>query len=140
MNSNIEKILYIGTGVLLLVMAFTFFFSNYNLYQEYIEKNNKVMSEDKTVTISEGNEDFPIAGAEVIHQVINAKKSQDREDVFDLYSGSALSTHLKAAEIWVSGKNANYMEVSEINEASFYVVKLEKDTSGNIIGIHYTLQ
>lgn len=140
MNDSIEKILYLGAGVLLLGMAFVFFFSNYNLLQEYIEKNNKVMIEDKTVIISEGNDGYPITGVEVIHQVIDAKKRKERGGLFDLYSGSISSPHLTPAEIWVSGENTDHIEVTEIHNASFYVVKFEKDTSGNIIRIHYTLQ
>ena len=38
MSGNIEKILYLGLAVVLLGMAFTFFFSGYNNYRDYITK------------------------------------------------------------------------------------------------------
>lgn len=81
MNGNIEKILYIGVGVLLLGVAFMFFFSGYNLCKNYVEKNNEILSEDRMVTISKGKDNFEIRGAEVIHQVIQAKKTRGTKEI-----------------------------------------------------------
>ncbi len=141
MSSNIEKILYIGLAVLLLAIAFTFFFSCYNNYQDYIKKSNAILNEDKIVATSEGKEKQPgIKGTEITHQVLEVKRQERNSDLFGLYSDSIVSSHQCHTEIWVSGRNATDIEISDIENHSFYTIKFEKDYSGQIIKIQYTLR
>ncbi len=138
MNANIEKILYLGVGVLLLGIAFVFFFSGYNRCRGYIEKNNAILSEDRIVTVIEGKGNFEIRGTEVIHQVLQAKKLQESNKLLELYS-DALIPYQSFAEIWVSGKSADDIKISDIDAASSYGVEFKKDNYGRIIKIQYTL-
>jgi hypothetical protein len=139
MNGNIEKILYIGVGVLLLGVAFMFFFSGYNLCKNYVEKNNEILSEDRMVTISKGKDNFEIRGAEVIHQVIQAKKLEEQKRLSELYSDSIVS-YQSSAQIWISGRNTEEIKTSDIDEDSFYDVEIKKDFFGRITEIKYNLR
>lgn len=139
MNGNIEKILYIGVGVLLLGVAFMFFFSGYNLCKDYVGKNNEILSEDRMVTISERRDDFEIRGAEVIHQVIQAKKLEEKKRLLELYSDSIVS-YQSCAQIWVSGRSAEEINTSDIDEDSFYDIEIKKDFFGRITEIKYNLR
>ena len=140
MSSNIEKILYIGLAVLLLGIAFTFFFSGYNNYQDHITKSNAVLNEDRMAAPSEGEGKSEIRGSEVIHQVLEAKRLENNSKLTEVYSDSIESTQQSHAEIWVSGENAVDIEMSDIDNAAFYSVEFEKDHSGQIIKIQYTLR
>ncbi|NLE25621.1 MAG: hypothetical protein GX625_09820 [Clostridiaceae bacterium] len=139
MSSNIEKILYIGLAVLLLGIAFSFFFLSYNNYQDHITKSNAVLNEDRMAAASEGEGKSEIKGSEVIHQVLEAKRLDNNSKLMEVYSDS-ISSHQSHAEIWVSGENAVDIEMSDIDNAAFYNVEFEKDHSGRIIKIHYTLR
>lgn len=140
MSSNIEKILYIGLAVLLLGIAFTFFFSSYNNYQDHITKSNVVLNDDRMAEASEGEGKSEIRGSEVIHQVLEAKRLENNSKLREVYSDPIESSQQSHAEIWVSGENAVYIETSDIDNAAFYNVEFEKDHSGQIIKIHYTLR
>ncbi len=140
MSSNIEKILYIGLAVLLLGIAFVFFFSGYNNYQSYITKSNVIISEDRMAASSGGEGKSEIKGPEVIHQVLEAKRLENNSKLLEVYTDSIESSQQSHAEIWVSGENAKDIETSDIDNAAFYSVECEKDHSGQITKIQYTLR
>ena len=62
MSGNIERILYLGLAVVLLGLALTFFFSDYNNYRDYIAKSNAILNEDRMVAVAEGKGKYPIKG------------------------------------------------------------------------------
>jgi hypothetical protein len=140
MNSKIERLLYTGVGVLLLVIAFVFFFDSYNMFQDYIKKHNTVLGEDKTVMLIEGKACSQITGSEVIHQILQAKEREENDNPYNLYSGSISSSSPYSAEILISGTDAMDIDISQIHAESFYDVEIEKDCSGKIKRIQYTLR
>lgn len=140
MSSNIEKLLYIGLAVLLLGIAFTFFFSCYNSYRDYIARSNLIINEDRTTSVFEGEEKPGIKGAEIIHQVLELKRQERNSELLGLYSEPIVSPHQYHAQMWISGRNATGIEISDIEYHSFYSVNVEKDCLGQIIKIQYTLR
>jgi len=140
MSGNIERMLYLGLAVVLLGLAFTFFFSDYNNFQDYIAKSSAIINEDRMVTITEGKGKYPIKGTEVIHQLLETRKLEKNSEVLSLYSDSIESLYQSHAEIWVCGRDASNVETSDVNHASFYDIEFDKDDLGLIIKVKYTLR
>ncbi|HHU90220.1 MAG TPA: hypothetical protein GXZ22_04065 [Clostridiaceae bacterium] len=140
MSGNIEKILYLGLAVVLLGMAFTFFFSGYNNYRDYITKSNIIINDDRMVAITEGKDKSVINGTEVIHQVLEFQKLEQNNQLLDFYSDLTESPYQSQAEIWVSGIYAIDIKTSDVDAASLYGIVFEKDNSGQIIKVQYSLK
>ena len=140
MSGNIERILYLGLAVVLLGLALTFFFSDYNNYRDYIAKSNAILNEDRMVAIAEGKGKYPIKGTEVIHQLLETKRLERNNEVLSMYSDSIESLYQSHAEIWVCGKDAASVDISDVNHASFYDIEFDKDDSGRIVKVKYTLR
>lgn len=139
MNENIERILYIGFAVVLLGIAFSFFFANYNSYRGYAAKGSTVLNEDRIVVVSEGEIKDEVKGTEVVHQVLEVKRLEEYSELFDFYSDSIVLSSRNYSQIWVSGINAIDIDTLDIECASYYSVEYEKDYSGQIIKTQYTL-
>lgn len=88
----------------------------------------------------EGEGASEIRGSEVIHQVLEAKRLEKNSKMLDIYSDQIVSSHQSHAEIWVLEENAIDMEIADIDKAAFYSVEFEKDYSGRILKIQYTLR
>ncbi len=140
MSGNIERILYLGLAVVLLGLALTFFFSDYNNYRDYIAKSNAILNEDRMVAVAERNGKYPIKGTEVIHQLLETKRLERNNEVLSMYSDSIESLYQSHAEIWVCGKDAASVDISDVNHASFYDIEFDKDDSGRIVKVKYTLR
>ena len=140
MSGNLERILYLGLAVVLLGLAFTFFFSGYNNFRDYITQSSEIINDDRMVTVTEGKEKYPIKGTEVIHQLLETKRLEKNSEVLSLYSDSIESSNQGHVEIWVSGKDASDVETSEVNHFSYYDIEFEKHNSGRIVKVKYTLR
>ena len=140
MSGNIERILYLGLAVVLLGLALTFFFSDYNNYRDYIAKSNAILNEDRMVAVAEGKGKYQIKGTEVIHQLLETKRLERNNEVLSMYSDSIESLYQSHAEIWVCGKDAASVDISDVNHASFYDIEFDKDDSGRIVKVKYTLR
>lgn len=140
MSGNVDRILYLGLAVVLLGLAFTFFFSNYNNYRDYIAKSNAAINSDRMVSNAEEKGNYAIKGTEVIHQVLETKRLEKNIELLGVYSDSIISSYQSHAGIWVSGIDAANVETSDLNHASFYDIKFEKDDSGRIVKVQYTLR
>lgn len=140
MNTNIEKALYLGVGVLLLALAFTFFFSSYRQHRAYIGESLRIINEDRIVTISEENVDSYISGYELIHLILEEKKRTEEGMLSHFYSDDSVNPYKNNSYLWVSGKMAFDMDLSQIDPAMFYVASYEKDSWGKVNKVHYTVR
>ncbi|NLL96284.1 MAG: hypothetical protein GX227_04155 [Clostridiaceae bacterium] len=140
MNSNIEKILSISTGVLLIAIAFTVFFISYNRHLDYIKSSIRVFEEDMMVGISEEEEKCHITGSGVIHMVIEAKTNREIMEIQNLYAADDAIPLEDFPEIWIDGENAELVEFTEIDPARYYHVHYDTDFRGNIIRIDYSIR
>ncbi len=137
MNSNIEKILSISIGVLLIASAFTVFFSSYNRHMDYLNQSMDINDKDAMVGIFEGKVQSRLTGNEVIHRVIEAKGIQEATELSALYgAGDVISA--KELEIWIDGKKAELVELNDIDPQDYYDVKYETDSQGNIVKVIYS--
>lgn len=138
MNNNIEKILSISTGILLIAIAFTVFFTGYNRHLDYIDQSINVIDKDMMVGISEEDVQCHITGCEVIHRVIEEKANQEILELRSLYAAGPSLPSKYSPEILIDGKNAELVDFSEIDTARYYRVSYDTDSQGNIIRIIYS--
>ncbi len=137
MNQNIEKILYLGAGLLLFALALTAFFSYYDHYQDYIHQGEKFMLEDTSIYISEESVPLEAIGPEVLHQVLEKRKRDETTRLYSHYGSMSTPSGIVCPEILVEGVKAMDLDLSLFNQdQSFYVV-YEIDPSGEITLIHY---
>ncbi|NLX64070.1 MAG: hypothetical protein GX022_04755 [Clostridiaceae bacterium] len=140
MSGNIERVLYLDLAVVLLGLALTFYFSDYNNYRDYIAQSSALINDDRMVAVTGGKGEYPIKGTEVIHQLLEAKRLVKNSEVLRLYSDSIESSYQSNAEICICGRDAANVEISDVNHALFYDIEFDKDNSGRIIKVKYILR
>ncbi len=138
MNSNIEKILSISASALLAAIAFAVFFSSYNRHVDYINSSRRVFEEDIMVGVSGEEQECHITGCEVIHRIIEEKAKMEAMELQSLYSEDPSTQPENSPEIWVDGKKAEFVGLTDIDPASYWHVSHEADFRGNIIRIVYS--
>lgn len=137
MSQNIEKILYMGMGLLLCALALTASFSYYDNYQSYIYQGEQHMTEDKMVVFLETETSNHITGSEVLYQVLESKKQKEMNEFSDIYGSSLDLEKMSPAEVWVEGEKATNIDLSTIDLERSYSVDYEENPFGKIIVIRY---
>jgi len=137
MGSNIEKALSLGVSVMLLVLAFSVFFSGYTKLVAYINQGNKRLEEDNPV-ISRNQEIFrEVKGSEVLHQVAHIKEHTMLQELGISYYNQTWASQETA--VFINGVEASSVYMSGISPEDIYTVRYEFNPSGRVRAVYYDL-
>lgn len=138
MTKNLEEILYMCVGLLLLTLAFTVFFAGYNRFEGYVNQEEELLADDRMVRT--GREDFSeaVSGDVVLHQVVESRKQREASEMALIYEEDEENENPEATGIRVDGRRADSIEISAVYADRYYEVYYKADHSGRIIAVYYT--
>lgn len=150
MNQNLEKMLYLGTGLLLCLVSLNLFFNHYEVFQSYISSREHQVQEDKLVSLEQDSIDRGISYEEVIFMVLEAKKQKEASELSGLYASTpylydpvsttpgAVSTGTPFPEIRVNGVKAEELDLQTLKSDMVFQCSYQTDAQGRIIVLSYT--
>lgn len=149
MNKNLEKALYLGTGLMLCLIALSLFFSHYEEFQRYIAGHEHLVQEDKLVSLEKVGMSQGVTYEEVVFQVLKAKERQEARMLSDLYAVSqvfndlsptpaAMGTDAIQVEIRVNGIRAEEVDLESLVPGTVFQCTHETDNQGRVLVLNYT--
>ncbi|NLM73511.1 MAG: hypothetical protein GX184_05725 [Clostridiaceae bacterium] len=134
MSDNIEKALYSGVALLMLIAALTSFFYYYAQYEGFINRATQQMSGHVMVNQKLDDAFFTTTGNEVLHQVLEIKNREKTCVISRNYDAELAS----GPEIFVNGQAHDRVDISGIDFSKSYRVDYEISPQGVVTAIYFT--
>lgn len=134
MSKNLSEALYLGTAILLLALAITFFFSCYNTFEDYMLQGNDKVEEDGHIKISMDYGETKVTGEQVLFQILEFKRQKELSELKSMYE----NCQSDVPDLWVNGQRADTIETSAFDTSRLYKIQYDTDPSGRIIAVRYT--
>ena len=149
MNQNLEKALYLGTGLLLCLLSMTIFFNHYKVFQSYISGQEGLIQKDKLVVLGQEKLSQGISYEEVLFKVIEVKELQETRELSEIYSSpsyfddshgstpGAIHAWVSSPQVWVNGTKAENLDIGTLSPDMVFQCTQEADEKGRIIVLRY---